>query len=55
MFDSAKEEPNLHDVLNDPIIRLLMLRDGVEPDDLLPKLLQQMAANANEPADKLPA
>lgn len=55
MFDTAKEEPTLHEILNDPIIRLLMLRDGVEPDDLLPKLLAQIAANTNEAEAALPA
>ena len=33
-MESLHDEPTLEDLFADPIVRLLMERDGVDPDDL---------------------
>ena len=32
--ETVPQEPNLRDVLNDPIVRAVMRADGVSPDEL---------------------
>ena len=32
--ETVPQEPNLSDVLNDPIVRAVMRADGVSPDEL---------------------
>ena len=32
--EAVPQEPNLSDVLNDPIVRAVMRADGVSPDEL---------------------
>ena len=43
MRESAREPP-LEELINDPLTRLLMERDGVDPRDLRRLLLQQRRA-----------
>ena len=37
-FDALALEPDLDDLLKDPIVKLLMTKDGVPPKKLLPIL-----------------
>jgi hypothetical protein len=32
--DTSSREPNIADVLNDPVVRAVMHADGVDPDEL---------------------
>jgi hypothetical protein len=38
MIGFRAEEPPLDEMLDDPIVRLLMLRDGIGPDEVLSTL-----------------
>jgi hypothetical protein len=33
-MEALQGEPTLEDLLSDPIVHVLMVRDGVDPDDL---------------------
>ena len=44
-------EPRLTDLLEDPVVRLVMERDGVYRDDVL-KLMRSVAQKATKPAVK---
>ncbi|ASG19496.1 hypothetical protein [Nitrospirillum viridazoti] len=47
-------EPRLTDMLEDPVVRLVMERDGVYRDDVL-KLMASVARKATKPAVKAAA
>ncbi|WP_044562536.1 hypothetical protein [Azospirillum sp. B4] len=47
----AHHEPRLTDLLEDPVVRLVMERDGVYRDDVL-KLMRSMAQKTAKPAVK---
>ncbi|MEA1649544.1 hypothetical protein UAJ10_11025 [Nitrospirillum sp. BR 11164] len=47
-------EPRLTDMLEDPVVRLVMERDGVYRDDVL-KLMASVARKATKPAVKTAA
>lgn len=36
MYEKAKIEPSIQEILDDPIIKMLMKTDGVEERDILP-------------------
>lgn len=38
MYEKAKIEPSIQEILNDPIIKMLMATDGVEESDVLPQV-----------------
>ncbi|MEE3626128.1 hypothetical protein UCD39_19440 [Nitrospirillum sp. BR 11752] len=44
-------EPRLTDMLEDPVVRLMMERDGVYRDDVL-KLMRSVAQKTTKPAVK---
>lgn len=43
-------EPPLNDVINDPIVKLLMQRDGVKQEMLMPLIMN--ALETNKPGQK---
>ncbi|MCI5050598.1 MAG: hypothetical protein MRY32_09795 [Rickettsiales bacterium] len=49
-YDKANIEPPLDDVLDDPIVKALMNKDGVEVTDLRP-MLEQIARESAARSD----
>jgi len=51
--EAVPQEPNLGDVLNDPVVRAVMRADGVNPDELarilrIPSAAEHSAAPASQ-------
>ena len=50
MYDKAHIEPSIQEILNDPIIKMLMATDGVEESDILPMIPQPEVNNFGDNA-----
>jgi hypothetical protein len=51
-YGTAGEEPSFLEALDDPIVRLVMARDGLEPDDVKARMTRMALALRNRASRK---